>query len=685
MMAVLVYDLSIPVQLSLRSISSLESWVTFCVAAVISVFSCLVCKMYPFLVLSLCVTLCCGQYDNEDWTDPTDMFNYDAATGKMNKLKHDTEKKLEAVCEKEGDDTCIDNNNALVKYTEESKQVSEEHKHKEDIKLPESNSNPVFRRYLRKILNEAERFGLPEDSSSEVYYNAEMVLSKQMVIEIQKFIDDEDWNLGSLEDALMRTLVKFRFHNVKEWWTGIFEDYLGIDFGTTFKILLCVTCVVSIIATELWSRIGWFTQIKRLCVLSFIVSVAWNWMYLYKVAFAERQAELAKLHKFDGNCGEKISWSESLIEWFKGASTFQNDPCEEYFKSLMINPVLMVPPTKALALTFTDFITEPLKHVGKAMGEFLNGLLAEIPVFYQLLVLLLIALIFMVTCYGASTTIGQVLMHRNNRETQRERLPPAESQRPRYGNFIEGSYQQPHYLEPGYVQDNYRYPRNQRPESLQAMDISSDRNNLRMPDFTDVDFPLKARNGGQTRRKEEFTEQTSIRELPREKTAEPLEQSSFEKHQRKEERLYGSRQRENDPFKKSSFGQLPRKEDRLEERCLTNYEKTHDSIQEISNSTQQSKTEPVNGQEQMEVEWVDQKCYGEHQTKEEPLHGISCSQEQRREDPVEEISCTEQSWKEEHDKSFKLKGAVKRDPSEQKTDGEGLGTCPLCQKYQYLV
>ncbi|KAG9483328.1 chloride channel CLIC-like protein 1 isoform X2 [Eleutherodactylus coqui] len=586
--------------------------------------------MLALLLLSLCATLCCGRYDDDEWTDPTDMFNYDAATGKMIKQKHNMEEQVEGVCEK-GEEACLGNNNkAIVLDTKKSKQMTEEPKHKEDLKSLESNSNPVFRRFLRKVLNEAERFGLPEDSSSEVYYNAEMVLSKQMVVEIQKFLDDEDWNLGAFEEALTRTLVQFRSHNVKEWWTGIFEDHLGIDLGTAFKILLCIACIVSILATELWSRIGWFTQLKRLCIVSFIISVAWNWMYLYKVAFAERQAELAKMHKFR-SCGEKMSWSDSLIDWWKGASTFQNDPCEEYFKSLMINPALMVPPTKALALTFTDFITEPLKHVGKALGEFLNGLLAEIPVFYQLLVLILIAAILMVSCYGASSTIGHVLTHRNHRDPPQDRLPPAVPQGPPYGNVIEGGQQPPYYYR---LEDipHHRYPQNQRPENLQAMDVLEDRRNAHLAGFTDVDSGSKAKESEQEPRKEVFTEQSG------ETAAQPGEASQAGKEQEKSHR---PQQREKEPVQETSPAHL-----RIEQKSYTKYQHNPDSIEEMTNSTQQSKAEPLH--ERSQPEGIDQEPEahkGEHQNK-EPLLDGSC-QRQRVENSVEDISHGEPSWKEE--------------------------------------
>ncbi|XP_069593423.1 chloride channel CLIC-like protein 1 isoform X1 [Ranitomeya imitator] len=617
--------------------------------------------MYRFLLVSLCVALCSGHYDNEDWTDPTDMFNYDAATGKMINPKPSTEVKTKAVCEK-GEDSCLGNNNAEVTDTKSAKPVTEEHK--EVVKLPETNSNPVFRRYLRKVLSEAKRFGLPEDSSSEVYYNAEMVLSKQMLIEIQKFIDDDDdWNLGAFEEALIKTLVQFRSHNVKEWWAVIFEDYIGIDLGTTFKILLCITCLVSIIATELWSRIGWFTQLRRLCILSFFVSVAWNWMYLYKVAFAEQQAELAKQQKFDGSCGEKMSWSESLLGWLKGASTFQNDPCEEYFKNLMINPALMVPPTKALALTVTDFITEPLKHIGKAFGEFLNGLLAEIPVFYQLFVLIIIAAICLAACYGFSTTIGPVLMLRNNREAQQERLPPAEPRRPLHGNNIEFQHQPPPYIGPQYPPvylQNVAYSRNQRPENLQALDLSHGRQN-----FTDVDFSLRDQYGGQERRRGEVTE------LTREETA-GEEQSSPGERQRQEEkpkeRSSSPQLREKKPVQESFTGQLQEKEELTEQKSVTDQKKPESTLKKI---TTHSKTEAPHErsdvQEHTEVETVKHNSYGDHERREDTEPDPSSGQPQRRENSHREVS-----WQEEppHDKSLELKGILKGVSSEQNADGE---------------
>lgn len=77
------------------------------------------------------------------------------------------------------------------------------------------------------------------------------------------------------------------------------RELSGSILYSYLQILLCITCIVSIIATELWSRIGWFTQLKRLCIISFMVSVAWNWMYLYKVSYKNGGAYVEHLISFN--------------------------------------------------------------------------------------------------------------------------------------------------------------------------------------------------------------------------------------------------------------------------------------------------------------------------------------------------------------------------------------------------
>lgn len=107
------------------------------------------------------------------------------------------------------------------------------------------------------------------------------------------------------------------------------------------QIGLLVLLIVAIISTQLWSRVSWFMQFSRLFVVSFFISIIWNWFYLYKVkslfvpiiflkdrkvcmciykyffcqtAFADHQKHMAKLNGISEKCTgvKKIDWSDSL-------------------------------------------------------------------------------------------------------------------------------------------------------------------------------------------------------------------------------------------------------------------------------------------------------------------------------------------------------------------------------------
>lgn len=374
------------------------------------------------LVLVLCAALLAGGGAQDDeWIDPTDMLNYDAASGTMRRPYkvnyHDSEDKTVDGIIAENLSSCSREVDSLQQKIAECEQ--------RNAKSRESRSFYIFKRYLNKILNEARKLGLPEGNMDQVHYDAEIILTKQTHMEILRFLQEESWQSGAVDDALSNILVNFKHHDYKAWhWR--FEDTFGIDLYNMFMILLCLVCVVVIIATELWTRIHWFVQLKRVLLISFLISFAWNWLYLYKRAFAQHQAEIAKMGQFDNVCAEKLDWRESLFGWLRRQWTFQDDPCQKYYETLLVNPVLLVPPTKALAITFTTFVTEPLKHVGQGIGEFIKALMKEIPLILQVPVLIMMALAVLAFCYGAASSVSVI---RCLMPSQKKRLPLPDDQR----------------------------------------------------------------------------------------------------------------------------------------------------------------------------------------------------------------------------------------------------------------
>lgn len=211
----------------------------------------------------------------------------------------------------------------------------------------------------------------PTDSAPGLY-DAKIQLSRQSMTEIQTLLEgEESWRTGALDNAVSQILVDLKPHDYEAWkWR--FEDTFGIDLDTVLKVQpqtflffcgqytqirifpsqmfpvsmsqlgLGVLLIVAIINTQLWSRVAWCMQISRLFSVCFVISIFWNWFYMYKVknkvwvfccsacrtdrfatysiycsyqiAFADHQKNMAKLEGISEKCTglKKYDWYDNL-------------------------------------------------------------------------------------------------------------------------------------------------------------------------------------------------------------------------------------------------------------------------------------------------------------------------------------------------------------------------------------
>ncbi|KAF7703642.1 hypothetical protein HF521_022649 [Silurus meridionalis] len=83
------------------------------------------------------------------------------------------------------------------------------------------------------------------------------------------------------------------------------------------------------------------------------------------------------------------------------------DPCKQYYETLIVNPILRVSPKKVLEMTMTALITDPLEHLAQGIDAFLRVLLDPLPIRLHISVLLVFVLSIMVFMYCA----GQAAVH----------------------------------------------------------------------------------------------------------------------------------------------------------------------------------------------------------------------------------------------------------------------------------
>jgi len=71
------------------------------------------------------------------------------------------------------------------------------------------------------------------------------------------------------------------------------------------------------------------------------------------------------------------------------------DPCEEYHKTIMVDPVYEVNPLTALVDLLTKLILHPLSSLGTEVGLMFSGLLSSVPLFWKVPVLLVFVILLM--------------------------------------------------------------------------------------------------------------------------------------------------------------------------------------------------------------------------------------------------------------------------------------------------
>ncbi|XP_049321627.1 chloride channel CLIC-like protein 1 isoform X1 [Astyanax mexicanus] len=388
---------------------------------------------YGSLIICSVFIITLGNSEDDDWIDPYDMLNYDASSKSMKKPPEASSYSNVPTKRREYssslDAQCPDITECTSKVDRLQREI-EEHKQSMSFTSQKPTCFPVFRRFLSKLLKEISKIGLPTDVNPDVHYDAEVKLSKQMVAEIHKLLnEDSSWRTGALDDALSQMLINFKLHDYEAWkWR--FEDTFSVELETVIKVLLLVLVIVGIICTEMWSSVSWFLQFKRMFAICFFISIVWNWFYLYKIAFAESQAKIVKMENVNEKCTglKKMDWKDNLKEWYRTTWTLQDDPCRQYYEVLGVDPILLVPPTKAITMTITTFITDPLKQVGQGISEFLRALLKDLPVTLQIPVLITIVLAIVVFMYGSAQAAIQHVVFRPLRGRRQDPPPPAVQQ-----------------------------------------------------------------------------------------------------------------------------------------------------------------------------------------------------------------------------------------------------------------
>ncbi|CAH1775435.1 unnamed protein product [Owenia fusiformis] len=237
-----------------------------------------------------------------------------------------------------------------------------------------------FKQYINRLLL---HFNTKLQEGDSTVYDMTVKLTSSDMAALTKYAKSDQGNVQDANSALGQMIVKVtqRESSVLEPETWSFEETFGLQFQTVLQVLCAVTLalVCVYLSVKIHLQITMLQLFGKLVALLFFISIPWNWVHLYKMAVAKKMAEAVK--NIPAECRPSdMSWHHSLGSWFKDLFTFQEDECVQYHEALLVNPILEVAPTQAIAVTFTKFLLEPVKYIGESVGDFFKHLLKDMPV-----------------------------------------------------------------------------------------------------------------------------------------------------------------------------------------------------------------------------------------------------------------------------------------------------------------
>ena len=123
---------------------------------------------------------------------------------------------------------------------------------------------------------------------------------------------------------------------------SILEKVDLIKLSYVIIAILCLTFSVNIVFSLLRSKSNVLGMIFILLWASFLVSVPWEWMRLYKEAISRKTA--AKMSVSSECFGEKMSYISLMKYWLQNTFSFSDDECLKYYNSEIIDPFWEVTP-----------------------------------------------------------------------------------------------------------------------------------------------------------------------------------------------------------------------------------------------------------------------------------------------------------------------------------------------------
>jgi len=253
---------------------------------------------------------------------------------------------------------------------------------------------PVFReiylqRFVAYLINRLD-LHLAEDA----HLNLEVKLTQSKIKTLHKFRNEKvefyevDQILTGMIHQVTTHQTTTKFHQIKEILADIREPLLDASMALAFAM-----AVVFIFR--------YFT-LWKLVLVFVILSVGWHWLHMYKTELAVKKSKMMQSQSVPAECRkEEMNWLSSAFHYIKSSSSLTN-PCDDYHKALLVDPIYDVNPLMAFADLASKIVLRPMRNFATEFAEAYKGLLRDLPWQFQVILLPLFTVVLLVVLILAS-------------------------------------------------------------------------------------------------------------------------------------------------------------------------------------------------------------------------------------------------------------------------------------------
>jgi len=252
-----------------------------------------------------------------------------------------------------------------------------------------------LKRHVSSLLHQMK---LSVGDSGDAHLQVEVKLTSQDLSQLREYVNGRDGgsvNVQDVDQVLSSfILATSSYQPTPASWLPILPDMTNLLLGQELREPLLLLVATSLLVYTVLLLMKVFPPWKLALVL-LLFSVSWHWLRLYKKAWAAKHATLVKDTSIPHECRpQDMTWLQSLQFTARSAFTSE-DRCGKYHEAIMVDPLYEVNPLTALVDLTSNLLLVPLSKLGAETGAMFSSLLSNVPLFWQVPVLVVFVLILM--------------------------------------------------------------------------------------------------------------------------------------------------------------------------------------------------------------------------------------------------------------------------------------------------